>query len=161
MGLTKFPNCSKRSNDPRSPCHLSRLKRLLRHWRTISRRTWEDGLVVKFLNNNKLVLIYLYLLWKYKKRFVLERSECHPFFLSLNAYPLFLQDLYTWDRGNALTYPIRYHEIGYNLNKQDKLDADFVTGVDVSTTQPPPSQEYPATWNSSRNWIYDSNWKQD
>nr|CAD7434669.1 unnamed protein product [Timema monikensis] len=30
------------------------------------------------------------------------------------------EELYTWDRGNQLTYPIRYHEIGYNLTKEEK-----------------------------------------
>nr|CAD7196890.1 unnamed protein product [Timema douglasi] len=30
------------------------------------------------------------------------------------------KELYTWDRGNQLTYPIRYHEIGYNLTKEEK-----------------------------------------
>jgi hypothetical protein len=58
----------------------------------------------------------------------------------------FLQDLYTWDRGNSLTYPIRYHEIdSYNLNKQEKTDADMTTGVDITPTQPPLIPEYSAT----------------
>lgn len=26
----------------------------------------------------------------------------------------YLQELYSWDRGNQLTYPVRYHEIGHN-----------------------------------------------
>ncbi|KAI5732403.1 hypothetical protein M8J77_026306 [Diaphorina citri] len=56
------------------------------------------------------------------------------------------KDLYTWDRGNSLTYPIRYHEIdSYNLNKQEKTDADMTTGVDITPTQPPLIPEYSAT----------------
>ncbi|KAL1110473.1 hypothetical protein AAG570_008001 [Ranatra chinensis] len=30
------------------------------------------------------------------------------------------KELYTWDKGNQLTYPIRYHEIGYNMTKEEK-----------------------------------------
>ncbi|CAH0552151.1 unnamed protein product [Brassicogethes aeneus] len=29
------------------------------------------------------------------------------------------KELYTWDKGNQLTYPIRYHEIGYNYTGKD------------------------------------------
>uniref|UniRef100_A0A1B0CMG6 Uncharacterized protein n=1 Tax=Lutzomyia longipalpis TaxID=7200 RepID=A0A1B0CMG6_LUTLO len=44
------------------------------------------------------------------------------------------KELYTWDKGNQLTYPIRYHEIGYNASsaeKTDDLSAQLQTGVDV------------------------------
>ncbi|XP_059613225.1 uncharacterized protein LOC132259559 [Phlebotomus argentipes] len=44
------------------------------------------------------------------------------------------RELYTWDKGNQLTYPIRYHEIGYNATsaeKADDLSAQLQTGVDV------------------------------
>uniref|UniRef100_A0A1B0DMQ1 Uncharacterized protein n=3 Tax=Phlebotomus papatasi TaxID=29031 RepID=A0A1B0DMQ1_PHLPP len=44
------------------------------------------------------------------------------------------KELYTWDKGNQLTYPIRYHEIGYNASsaeKADDLSAQLQTGVDV------------------------------
>lgn len=34
----------------------------------------------------------------------------------------FSQELYTWDKGNQLTYPIRYHEIGYNVTSSEKYD---------------------------------------
>jgi len=47
----------------------------------------------------------------------------------------FLQELYTWDKGNQLTYPIRYHEIGYNISKEDKGEPEtsalVQTGYDV------------------------------
>lgn len=33
-----------------------------------------------------------------------------------------IQELYTWDKGNQLTYPVRYHEIGYNQTASDKHD---------------------------------------
>ncbi|CAO1433024.1 unnamed protein product [Diamesa serratosioi] len=32
------------------------------------------------------------------------------------------KELYTWDKGNQLTYPVRYHEIGYNQTSNDKHD---------------------------------------
>uniref|UniRef100_A0A8D8VGI2 Olfactomedin-like protein 2B n=1 Tax=Cacopsylla melanoneura TaxID=428564 RepID=A0A8D8VGI2_9HEMI len=52
-------------------------------------------------------------------------------------------DLVTWDKGNSLTYPIRYHYIDLDVNKQDKLEADLSTGIDVTPTQPPPTpQDY-------------------
>lgn len=35
-----------------------------------------------------------------------------------------LQELYSWDKGNQLTYPIRYHEIGYNSTKEEKGDPE-------------------------------------
>jgi Olfactomedin-like domain len=35
------------------------------------------------------------------------------------------KELYTWDKGTQLIYPVRYHEIGYN-HTGDKLD-DFST----------------------------------
>lgn len=28
--------------------------------------------------------------------------------------------MYTWDKGNQLTYPVRYHEIGYNYTSKDE-----------------------------------------
>nr|CAH7752357.1 unnamed protein product [Callosobruchus chinensis] len=30
------------------------------------------------------------------------------------------QDLYSWDKGNQLTYPVRYHDIGYNATNKDE-----------------------------------------
>lgn len=48
---------------------------------------------------------------------------------------IFLQELYTWDKGNQLTYPVRYHEIGYNISKEDKGEPEtsplVQTGYDV------------------------------
>lgn len=48
---------------------------------------------------------------------------------------IFLQELFTWDKGNQLTYPIRYHEIGYNTSKEDKGEPEMSplvqTGYDV------------------------------
>ncbi|XP_014249344.1 uncharacterized protein LOC106666571 [Cimex lectularius] len=34
------------------------------------------------------------------------------------------KELYTWDKGNQLTYPIRYHEMSYNSSKEDKGDLE-------------------------------------
>ncbi|XP_044746573.1 uncharacterized protein LOC123308096 isoform X1 [Coccinella septempunctata] len=49
-----------------------------------------------------------------------------------------MKELYTWDRGNQLTYPVRYHELDYNLtmkdDKFDHLDPTFSklqTGYDI------------------------------
>ncbi|CAG9858094.1 unnamed protein product [Phyllotreta striolata] len=33
------------------------------------------------------------------------------------------QELYSWDKGNQLTYPVRYHDIGYNLTAVPKDEA--------------------------------------
>ncbi|KAG8229193.1 hypothetical protein J437_LFUL001065 [Ladona fulva] len=45
------------------------------------------------------------------------------------------KELYTWDKGNQLTYPVRYNEIGYNTTKEDKgepeANAQVQTGYDV------------------------------
>lgn len=45
------------------------------------------------------------------------------------------KELYTWDKGNQLTYPIRYHEIGYNSSSAEKnddgLNAQLHTGFDI------------------------------
>ncbi|PNF35348.1 hypothetical protein B7P43_G02585 [Cryptotermes secundus] len=45
------------------------------------------------------------------------------------------KELFTWDKGNQLTYPIRYHEIGYNTSKEDKGEPEtsplVQTGYDV------------------------------
>ncbi|XP_066907006.1 uncharacterized protein [Halyomorpha halys] len=45
------------------------------------------------------------------------------------------KELFTWDKGNQLTYPIRYHEIGYNMTKEDKGEPEAnalnQTGFDV------------------------------
>ncbi|KAK6642604.1 hypothetical protein RUM43_004106 [Polyplax serrata] len=45
------------------------------------------------------------------------------------------KELYTWDKGNQLTYPVRYHEIGYNLTKEEKgePEANARTGYDIYT----------------------------
>lgn len=45
------------------------------------------------------------------------------------------KEVYTWDKGNQLTYPIRYHEIGYNVSSAEKTDdmlsAQLQTGFDI------------------------------
>ena len=44
------------------------------------------------------------------------------------------QSLTTWDSGNQLTYPLKYHDIGY----KDEVEEDeevIVTGVKVHSTQ--------------------------
>ncbi|CAO1428660.1 unnamed protein product [Diamesa hyperborea] len=47
------------------------------------------------------------------------------------------KELYTWDKGNQLTYPVRYHEIGYNQTASDKhddyLNPQLHSGYDVFT----------------------------
>lgn len=46
-----------------------------------------------------------------------------------------VQELYTWDRGNHLTYPTRYHGIGSNLTSTEKSDDSPYSerlGYDVS-----------------------------
>lgn len=37
---------------------------------------------------------------------------------------LLFQELYTWDKGNQLTYPVRYHEIGYNYTSKEDQSAE-------------------------------------
>ncbi|XP_030767017.1 uncharacterized protein LOC115890808 [Sitophilus oryzae] len=37
------------------------------------------------------------------------------------------KELYSWDKGNQLTYPVRYHEIGYNYNNSAKDDKQMDT----------------------------------
>lgn len=50
-----------------------------------------------------------------------------------------LQELYTWDRGNQLTYPIRYHDQGLanltNLEDKGNDNSSFYnrTGVEIET----------------------------
>lgn len=50
-----------------------------------------------------------------------------------------LQELYSWDKGNQLSYPIRYHEIGYNISSADEkpapepATAQLRTGFDIYT----------------------------
>lgn len=39
------------------------------------------------------------------------------------------KELFTWDKGNQLTYPVRYHEIGYNYTSKDD-SADFADSAD-------------------------------
>lgn len=48
-------------------------------------------------------------------------------------FPQYQQELYTWDKGNQLTYPIRYHELGYNHNatESDDVNPQLNTGYDV------------------------------
>lgn len=45
------------------------------------------------------------------------------------------KELYTWDKGNQLIYPVRYHEIGYNQTTSDKhdelLNAQLQSGFDL------------------------------
>jgi hypothetical protein len=45
------------------------------------------------------------------------------------------KELYTWDKGNQLTYPVRYHEIGYNQTIVDRHDesltARLQAGFDI------------------------------
>lgn len=45
------------------------------------------------------------------------------------------KELYTWDKGNQLTYPTRYHEIGYNISSSEKTDdalnPEKHTGYDI------------------------------
>lgn len=40
--------------------------------------------------------------------------------IKLHKFLFKFQELYTWDRGNQLTYPVRYHEIGYNDTGRDE-----------------------------------------
>lgn len=48
------------------------------------------------------------------------------------------KELFTWDKGNQLTYPVRYHEIGYKLAEKDEkveplesVEAAMHTGYEV------------------------------
>lgn len=47
---------------------------------------------------------------------------------------VFLQELYSWDRGNQLTYPVRYNEIGMNSSSTEPTDEGLTqvrTGYEV------------------------------
>lgn len=37
---------------------------------------------------------------------------------------IYVQELYTWDKGNQLTYPVRYNEIGYNYTSREDQSSD-------------------------------------
>jgi Olfactomedin-like domain len=45
------------------------------------------------------------------------------------------KELYTWDKGTQLTYPVRYHEIGYNQTAEkhsdEYLNAQLQRGFDI------------------------------
>ncbi|EFA07484.2 uncharacterized protein LOC659930 [Tribolium castaneum] len=44
------------------------------------------------------------------------------------------KELYTWDKGNQLTYPVRYHESGYNMtDRDDKIFASEFAQRDMPT----------------------------
>lgn len=51
------------------------------------------------------------------------------------AYNARSKELFTWDRGNQLTYPIRYHSIGYDATSMEKGDdmqtAQLQTGYEI------------------------------
>ncbi|XP_065167503.1 uncharacterized protein [Atheta coriaria] len=56
------------------------------------------------------------------------------------------KELYTWDRGNQLTYPVRYHEIGYKQKEElETLEAPLVaevkTGVEHHHSQNNPDDD--------------------
>ncbi|XP_063220620.1 uncharacterized protein LOC134530022 [Bacillus rossius redtenbacheri] len=57
------------------------------------------------------------------------------------------KELFTWDKGNQLTYPVRYHEIGYNLTKEERPEAgtsaQVKTGVEVERLPPPQGSARP------------------
>lgn len=61
---------------------------------------------------------------------------------------MWLQELFTWDKGNQLTYPVRYHDSGYNSTKDDKNDsssasAHVQTGFDIEATSEAPYPDNP------------------
>jgi Olfactomedin-like domain len=43
------------------------------------------------------------------------------------------KELYTWDKGNQLLYPVRYHEIGYNhtSDTDSMLNVQLHAGYDI------------------------------
>ena len=44
------------------------------------------------------------------------------FVIIINKCVFFLQEIYSWDSGNQLTYPIKYIDIGYNTPYEDKTE---------------------------------------
>ena len=56
--------------------------------------------------------------------------------LTKNIYFIFhkswFQSLTTWDGGNQLTYPVKYHDIGYKEDLKDKEEDARLTGFQVS-----------------------------
>ena len=56
--------------------------------------------------------------------------------LTKNIYCIFhkswFQSLTTWDGGNQLTYPVKYHDIGYKEDLKDKEEDARLTGFQVS-----------------------------
>ncbi|KFB48539.1 AGAP005849-PA-like protein [Anopheles sinensis] len=57
------------------------------------------------------------------------------------------KELYTWDKGNQLTYPIRYHEIGYNTTATEKTDdtlnPQMQTGYDIFNDHDAEAEDVP------------------
>lgn len=43
------------------------------------------------------------------------------------------KELYTWDKGNSLIYPVRYHEIGYNQTTDHDISNvhNLQGGIDI------------------------------
>lgn len=44
------------------------------------------------------------------------------------------KELYSWDKGNQLTYPIRYNEAGFNASSAEKIEdstAQLQTGYEI------------------------------
>ncbi|MPC57205.1 hypothetical protein E2C01_051180 [Portunus trituberculatus] len=53
----------------------------------------------------------------------------------LTTLPSLLQEIYSWDNGNQLTYPVKVIDIGYNTPEEDRGAVDpnqhFPTAGDV------------------------------
>ena len=54
---------------------------------------------------------------------------------ALFCFPDFFKSLTTWDDGNQLTYPVKYHDIGYQEEPGNANKEAEATGFQVHSTQ--------------------------
>lgn len=47
------------------------------------------------------------------------------------------KEIFTWDKGNQLIYPVKYTDIGYEREEKEKPNNDDFFGLPV--TYPPPA----------------------
>ena len=69
----------------------------------------------------------------YNPRLKVDRWKMLLLSFNVVACVPFSQSLTTWDEGNQLTYPLKYHDIGYK--EEDEKEEAEATGYQVHSTQ--------------------------